>query len=72
MADASGSRSTCVQCGDYARFGTNDGPRQRTDINGKIVFLHLQCDGWYNRALVLTATAAAQQLKSQRNAGRGR
>jgi len=57
----SGSKATCAQCGDYGRFGLAYWARQRTDINGKIVYLHVQCDGRYDAAQVLTATAAARR-----------
>jgi len=57
MADAGGSRSVCEQCNDYARLGINDTPRQRTDRNGKIVFLHKQCDYWYDQAIAVASTA---------------
>jgi len=50
MADtAGGSKSVCVQCNDYARFSASDTPRQRTDKNGNIVFLHKQCDYWHDK-----------------------
>jgi len=51
MSDAGGSQSVCVQCKDYGKLFLNDVPRQRTDAKGNIVFLHKQCDYWYDLAL---------------------